>query len=267
MPSRSGGLGIDFNFPLQHGFIEERGETLIHEIGLRCPCDNEDPMLGLVEKGTNIAKKRHRFNCPQCGGEGRIYRKPQRIVALFFGFSENKIQATGGMIYPGDQMMSVKPGFQVSGGDKITITWPEEVPDGQVLVRGAAHMGDNAARKLHVEPDEDVLWYYAVNSIYCEDFEGNVYREGGDFVLNTSRIIKWVGNSPKQGVSYVIKYNAYLEYIAFMPPVQRRDQDRDLGSRVALRKRHIALLNQDPSFRLSDRTLFCDKLTETSDCM
>jgi hypothetical protein len=267
MTFRNTGLGVDFNFPLQTGFIQERGESVLHEIGLRCPCDNEDPMLGLVEKGPHAAKKRRRFNCPQCGGEGRIYRNVKQIVAIFTGFSENKIQATGGFLYPGDVMMSVIPGYSVAGGDRITITWPEEISDGQVLVRGAAHMGDNAGRILHLEANEDALWYHATKATHCEDMEGHVYYCGSDFILDSSRIIRWVGNQPVKGVAYSIKYFAYLEYLAFMPPVQRRDQDRDFGSRVALRKRHIALLNQDPSFRLSDRSLFCEKLTDISRCV
>jgi len=260
------GLGIDFNFPWQEGLINNRGETVIHEIGMRCPCNIEDVDAGMIEHGAHVLRRRKSFNCEICGSEGYIYRQPRKIVALISSFSEQKTQTEDGWAYPGDVTMSVKPGYSVSAGDRITFTWEEEVPDGQVIVRGAANMNDNAARKTNIDTDEDRLWYHAIEAIHCEDLEGHVYKSNADFLLNGSKVIKWLGTGPPKGKPYVIKYKAYLEWIAFVPPYSRRDRDRDLGSRIALRKRHVAHINQDPTINVQDRVIFCDKLSSTDEC-
>jgi hypothetical protein len=154
----------------------------------------------------------------------------------------------------------VKPDVQISGGDLILYTWGEPIPDGQVIMRGAGGLDDNATRDTGLEDNEDRLWYNAVSSIHCEDEDGTEYVSGSDFILDTSKIIKWQGNQPQKGKIYTIKYKAYLEWIAFLPPDLRRDRDRDLGLRVGLRKRHVALANENPAARASERSLFCDRL-------
>lgn len=254
------GLGIDWNFSLQEGFINNRGETIIHEIGLRCPCNKEDLHAGMVEKGAHALRRRQTFGCDTCGGQGYIYRKPRKMVAIVGGFSTSKDFLEAGWAYPGDSVMSPKAGYIISGGDRITATWEEPLPDAQVIIRGAAHVNDNSGRKLQVEEDEDLLWYHAVKGIYCEDIEGNTYKEG-DFVLNESKVVRWTGNKPRKGLAYTFKYTGYLEWVAFVPPELRRDRDRDLGGRVLLRKRHVALANNDPTIRVSDRVPFCDRLS------
>ena len=108
--------------------------------------------------------------------------------------------------------------------------------------------------------NEDRLWYNASSSIWCEDEDGNVYRSG-DFKLDGSKIIKWTGDSPTIGKKYVIKYNAYLEWIAFDPPAVRRDRNRDLGQRVGLRRRHVALIDDDPRARVGDKIPFCSRVS------
>jgi len=260
------GIGIDFNFPWQEGLINNRGETLIHETGMRCPCNMEDMDAGMIEHGGNVLRRRKQFNCDVCGSEGYLFRRPRKIIALVSGISEQKMQNSEGWAYPGDATMSVKPGYSVSAGDRVTFTWEEEVPDGQVIVRGAANMNDNAARKTNVAANEDRLWYHASRAVHCEDLEGRVYECGGNFQLDGSRVIKWTGDSPGVGKPYVIKYYAYLEWIAFVPPFARRDRDRDLGSRIALRKRHVAHVNKDPTVNILDRVLFCDRLSGLGDC-
>jgi len=141
----------------------------------------------------------------------------------------------------------------------ITFTWSQPVPDGQVLVRGAASTSDNLERKTYLEDNEDRLWYYAADSIWCEDEDGNVY-EPGAFILDGSKIIKWVGNSPRKGKRYSIKYNAYLEWIVFQPPGMRRDRNRDLGARVLLKKSHTILTAEDPRPRANDKVPFCARI-------
>lgn len=254
------GLGIDFTFPLQKGFVNNRGETLIHEVGLRCVCNQEDMHAGMVQHDGKVLRRRSKFRCDVCGGEGYIYRQPRKIVALVTSVRQQMSQLDAGWAMPGDAIVSVKPDVVISGGDLLTFTWPEVVPDGQVIVRGAAQISDNLTRKFQLDPDEDRLLYNAVDSVHCEDEDGIVYNAGADFILNGSKIIKWVGNKPHKKKVYTLKYTAYLEWVAWFPPDIRRDRDRDLGYRVAIRKRHVALANEDPSGTPSDKMPFCDRL-------
>ncbi len=254
------GLGVDFTFSLQKGFVDNRGETMIHEVGLRCVCNPEDLHAGQVKHGDQVLRRRTKYGCDKCGGEGYIYRKPRRIIALLTSVRLQKNQLEMGWAMPGDGIVSVKPGIELSGGDLLTFTWPEIVPDGQVIIRGAAQISDNLTRKTRLEANEDLLQYNADSSVYCEDEDNNVYNSGADFILDGSKIIKWVGSKPHQGKVYTLKYKAFLEWVVFLPPDIRRDRDRDLGQRIAARKRHVALVNKDPSGSPSSKTPFCDRL-------
>lgn len=254
------GLGIDFDFPLFKGQIDDRGEVLIHEIGLRCTCNQEDMFAGETEHGAQSMRKRRKFGCKICNGYGYIYRKARRLVGMVTSIRQSKQQLEAGWSVPGDAVVSVKPDVLVSVGDLFTFTWTQPVSDGQIIVRGAANTNDNLTRKTKLETDEDLLWYSATESIYCEDEDGVEYSSTEDFILNGSKILKWVGKQPIQGKAYTIKYKAYLEWVVFLPPDVRRDHDRDLGLRIPIRKRHVALVNSNPSVSAMDRTPFCERI-------
>lgn len=253
------GLGIDFTFSDHVGQINNRGETLIHEVGLRCPCNNEDTMAGQINRGDRVPRRRTTFRCSRCDGSGYIYRNAKKIVALITNISEDYQRTEAGWGVPGDAIMSVKPNYVVSSGDLITFTWSQPLTEGQVIVRGAATLSDNTARKTQAEENEDRLHYNADKAIWCEDDDGKIYRPG-DFTLDGSKLIKWGANQPRKGLAYTLKYTAFLEWEAFVPPAVRRDRDRDLGTRVILKKRHIATPNEDPTIRQRDKVPFCARL-------
>jgi hypothetical protein len=253
------GLGIDWNFSSHSGLINNRGEELIHEVGMRCVCQLEDVDAGMVETGSRAQRQRY-FNCSICRGDKYIFRNPQKIVALVVGIRQQKTQIESGWATPGDSMISTHIGYQISSGDLITFPWGQPVPDGQVILRGAAHLGSNSARDTGLEPNEDLLWYNAESAVWVEDEFGKKYEEG-NFSLDGSKIIKWLGNKPADGTRYVIKYNAFLEWVAFTPPEIRRDRNRDLGSRVQLRLRHVSLQNKDPRPRVSDKVPFMARIS------
>lgn len=256
------GLGIDWTFSNLEGLINNRGETVIHEIGLKCTCGLEDTYAGQMER-THIPRTRKIYRCDICGGSGNIYRNPKRIIAIITDIRENISREESGWLVPGDCIMSVKPGYKVSSSDLITFTWSQPLPEGQVILRGAGTTSDNSSRKTNLEENEDRLWYSADSAIWCEDEDGVVYHGGSDFVLDGSKIIKWQGRAPIKNKRYVVKYNAFLEWEAFAPPNVRRDRDRSLGDRVLLRKLHIARVNEDPTITQRDRVTFC---TRTESC-
>jgi len=255
---RNTGLGIDWDFSSQEGLVSERGENLIHEVGMRCTCNNEDTYAGMMEKGGIVPRRRSTFGCTICRGDGYIYRNPNKITAIITSIRQSKDRVEAGWAMPGDCVMSLIPGYMVSGGDLVTFMNPMPLADGQVIVRGAGSADENSARKTGLKPEEDRLWYHAEKPIWCEDEDGKVYPNG-TFRLDGSKIIHWLGGGPAVGKRYVLKYIAYHEWIAFTPPDVRFDRNRDLGSRVGLRKRHVAFLNEDPSLRVGECMPFSDR--------
>jgi len=84
------GLGIDFNFPWQEGLINNRGETVIHEIGMRCPCNIEDVDAGMIEHGAHVLRRRKSFNCEICGSEGYICCSTNNYLTIWNFFLPSK---------------------------------------------------------------------------------------------------------------------------------------------------------------------------------
>jgi len=254
------GLGIDWNLKLHTGQVNNRGEIVIHETAIRCPCGADDMPAGLLER-PHVLRKRTTFRCELCNGIGFLFRDPRKVVAILTGISETRNRDEMGWMVPGDAIMSIAPGYQVCTGDRITYTWPQAVDEGQVIVRGAGSQDENGTRKnIGVDDDEDLLWYNAAESVWCEDLDGKVYEGGADFELDGSRVVRWKGNRPQMFKPYTLKYMAYLEWIVFNPPNTRQDRGRDLGMRCPLRKRHIVLPTKDPSIRALDRVAFCTRL-------
>lgn len=255
------GLGIDFQDGLkfQDELVNNRGEILILETTIACPkCrsgDTDDPLLG-------------NMNCASCSGDGYLFRNPRYIQALITGINLTRDLAEAGWVIPGDCLMSPPPSLhpQVSDFDKVTFTWPQVVGDGQIIVRGASYRRQQEQGvRLTLTEDEDVLYYTGENALHVEDEDGNEYYQDADFVFD-KKVIRWLNTSqPKIRSRYVIKYEAFLEWIVFNPPQERRDVGRNLGPRVVLRKRHIALMRNDPKEDTAaekvDKVLFGSKIT------
>jgi hypothetical protein len=156
-----------------------------------------------------------------------------------------------GFVNPGDCVFSVSPNLSnpPADFDKITFTWDENVSGGQVIIRGEA-----LDRNKDLAPNEDLLYYQASKAIYCEDETGKEYFQKSDFSFEGKKIV-W-HHPPADRIRYTIKYKAYLEWLIYDSPMTRRDQDRDLGYRIILRKKHM-VNNRDPiSETPMDKALF-----------
>ena len=238
--------GIDWNFNTLEEHISNRGTEVIHEMGIACTCRNSDPFAPL---------DRPRSACDQCGGFGYIYRNARSIVGLLTSIDQKRTLLMAGFAAPGDCIFSPHLGLDPSicDFDKITFTHPQPIDEGQVIVRGAAHKGENRILNTYLEKNEDRLFYEAVHSLHCEDEHGVVYDEGSDFVFE-GKVIKWLNDKMLVNTRYVIKYEGHLEWIAYVSPFERRDRERDLGQRVLLRKRHIAIMaNYNPKITAADK--------------
>lgn len=217
-------------------FVEEEGEQVRHLIGMRCFCHGAD---GQPDP-----------NCTAHENGGWLYHNERTIVGLVTDISQRRELMETGVFMPGDAVFSPLTQDTVSEGDKIIFTWPLPYGQGDTIVRGTGAT--------------DRLYYEAVSSIYCVDEFKNVYKEGRDFVLGLKAILWLSGSTPDDraafqpyaytelsyqtstralpmpaGRRYTIKYKAYIEWIAFVPPVERITHGDDLGSKVMLRKKHL----------------------------
>lgn len=260
------GLGIDFWPGVQEGLISDRGSDMIHEIGVSCAkCRTADVHANMLRDGQSQTRLP---NCRVCSGDGWIFRDPILVRGLATNIRQQNNVIDVGVVQPGDMQFSLPSSFascgkdrKISKGDKFTQTWPLSLDDGQTIIRGAATLGENIRLIDNINENEDRLWYEPVSSMWCEDENGVIYKEGSDFTLGPGRVIMWVGSSPIVGSKYVIKYSAYFEWLVFAPPFERVDKDnRDLGPLVFLRKRHVAFINESPYITSSDRQSFSKRI-------
>ncbi len=240
---------VDWDFDLLQSLIDDRGDLVIWEKGAPCPqCTEQDPFANALEKTAGKPPTKSSIFCSYCRGDGYIYRDPMCIHGMVTSVMAGKRQLLEmGFAMPGDCTFSppltVYP--SVSDADRITFTKSSVINEGQVIVRGAAHIGENKQLTSNLAENEDRLWYLADCAILCEDSEGNTYDCDTDFVFDDKKIV-WIGNAPPVGRPYVIKYMAFLEWMVYASALERFDNGRDLAPRVMLRKKHVYFLNGAP---------------------
>lgn len=196
-------------------FVEDEGEEVRHLTGLRCFCHGAD---GQPDP-----------NCKQHESGGWLYVDEKIIVGLVTGISQHRELMETGVFMPADCVFSPLTENTVSEGDKIIFTWPLPYGQGDPLVRGAGN--------------SDNLYYAGVSNLFCIDEDKVIYKPELDFKLVDKTIVwKWAGKTgvtPAEGTRYTIKYKAYIEWIAFVPPMERISHGEDIGSKVMLRKKHL----------------------------
>ena len=239
---------VDWDFSLLQSLIDDRGDQVVWEKGAPCPqCTEQDPFANALPKEGRPPTKSSIF-CDMCLGDGRIYRDPQVIRALVTGIQAgNRTLLEMGFAMPGDMVLSppLTIFLSVEDFDRITLTTATGVSEGQVIVRGAANTGENKFLKTNLALNEDRLWYLAEDAILCEDVNGKTYESGTDYIFDDKKIV-WIGNQPKVGIPYVIKYSAYVEWMVYSTSLDRLDHGRDLAPKVMLRKKHVYFFNGMP---------------------
>lgn len=231
------GLGVNFDFYFHHDFIDERGTMVIWETAIRCPCRVEDPFAGGIDNGKDQIRLPY---CPKCGGIGLLFVNPVMVKGLLTGMNTQRTLVETGVLQPGDAIFGLGPYHEhMAMGDRLTMTHPQAIDDGQVIVRNAALLGNNLQLNINLRENEDRLWYRAARVIYCVDEDGKTYQEGADFEIDGSKIIRWSDSRPRDKKAYTVKYEGFLEYIVFAPPMERRDTEDDLGQKVLLKRKHV----------------------------
>lgn len=240
-------LGIDWDFSRLNGLIESRGDVVILETAVACPCRNGDLYSATIEIEGKPGNQRN-LSCPQCNGDGFRYRNARKVKGLITSLDpgKNRTLFEAGYAVLGDAVFSpdIDAGI-ITDFDKITICAPQPVNEGQVIRRGSHTIEENATFDTDLANNEDRLWYRPACSIWCEDENGVVYSQGSDFTFDAKKIV-WEGNTPDLNTLYTVKYSAYLEWVAYETPFARIDRNRSLGQRVLIRKKHVTFTTDSP---------------------
>lgn len=198
-----------------NNFTLEEGEQVLHLTGLRCFCHGPD---GQPDP-----------NCMEHENGGWLYVNEQSMTGLVVDISQRRELMETGVFMPGDCVFSPTSSDLVSEGDKIIFTWALPYGQGDVLVRG--------------NTSSDTLYYAGASGIFCIDESKIIYSHGIDYRFDGKKIIwDWTGKNgkkPRMGTKYTVKYTAYFEWIAFVPPVTRISHGEDMGPKVMLRKKHL----------------------------
>lgn len=240
-------INVDWDFQKLEELIEARGEDVVAETAVACTCRNGDQYASTIEQEGKPASQRS-LSCPQCYGDGFIYRNARIARGLVTSVNPGRDRRLLeiGYAVPGDAVFSpsLRAGL-ITDFDKITFQFSEPLSEGQVIMRGAAHLEENATFVTDLDDNEDRLWYEAGGSIWCEDSDGVVYTENVDYKFVAKKLV-WIGNKPRDGVLYTIKYLGYPEWICYATPMDRYDRNRNLGQRVLIRKKHVAFTTDSP---------------------
>lgn len=209
------------NLPKQRELIRRRGDWVVHYLGMKCPCS------------TNGDANRAQVSCPACGGTGWLYREPMEIRGVIVGIQGQKDLAETGIARPGDcvfipDLTARQPGDY----DLIKFTWAQGEPwEGELIRRGAGAT--------------DELYYEAAEILACVTVDVATgatasYKPDLDFTID-GRSITWLAGRPQPaaGNLYSVKYNAFFEWVCFVPPGIRFERGDYLGERVLLRRRHL----------------------------
>lgn len=216
---------MHFDNVLQNAFVlsgDGHGEALLYRRASKCPCS----MVGDANRAL--------LSCAACKGIGWIYATPIPTIAIITGIRNEKQLLDTGIAEPGDLLMGCAPGQNVfiTDWDTIQMTWPQGQPyDGETIKHGAS--------------PTDILSYDPIKVLECftVDPDSGVITpyqgDDPDFTIS-GREITW--NIPMaEGTVYSIKYTTNYIWVAFVTPTDRYDMGLNIGQKVLLRKRHLAL--------------------------
>jgi len=235
MPFKDIALSVDLNFEAMEGMIGNRGGDVVHEKSLKCPCVQVDTSTGAVGHSDP--------NCEECRGRGYTFHDPTIISGLLVGMTTDRFWSQVGWVQPGDVTLSPSlHARRIGDFDKVTLTVPAPV-DSQVITRGTESVV--SPRPSELQDNEDMLYWEAGRrqADLMIDEDGNEYRLG-EYTLRGRRVVWAPGAGPAKGKKYSIRYEAYVEFIAWATPMDRWDRSREIGQRVMLRR---ALVDLNPT--------------------
>lgn len=231
MPANNSGINIS----TQMDFIRKKGERVDWWIGMKCTCTSS-----ILPTGTNFPDaNRPNPNCKACDGVGRVWTDKKQILGLVENINQHKDLLNAGIVTAGDFVFSPDLRYTLSDYDRIQLKWTQGIPyEGELRTRGTG------------QTDKSMYGIMSVTKLSTFDPVSGVeteYKLSTDFTIdaitgNPTNVITWLqGKGPPANAVYSIKYQALMDWIAFIPPQPRRERGTNLGQRVILRKKHLVV--------------------------
>lgn len=251
-------------------FVNDHATDMVHELGVRCACARDDAIASAIPNRMDTTQRPF---CPRCNGYGFLWRDPVVLPGLLSNAIVRAEPAMAGWLTPGDLQFSPAPIPEnpvstsrrpIGEMDKFTATWPTAMDGGgQVILRGAASLLPAPGAGFDIDPLADRLWYEPAEALWCEDEAGQLYTANADFDLGPGKQIRWRegGRAPAVETWYTLKYAGYAEWLAFMPPRERRIGAADMGPLVYLRKRHAYLVQESPFIFPHERMAIAERVS------
>lgn len=218
-----------FNLSEFQDNIRKHGETVDYYRGMKCTCT-------LLQTGTSYGDpNRADPNCAACHGYGYVWIPSGQIRGLVSSISQEKELIQAGIAGPGDMVFSPDLRVTLSDWDKIKLRWSDGIPWEGQLIQRSSETTDDAMYEMVSVPEGGCI------SVDPTTGDITTYEVGVDFNFS-GKTIMWglSSNQPAPNSYYSIKYNASLDWIAFVPPEPRRERGTNLGQKVVLRKKHMA---------------------------
>lgn len=217
-------MATRFNLSDHEKFMRAHGDKIEWFKGYPCPCaqatDSNRPTL----------------TCAACNGAGTVYQAKQVITGLITGISRERDLLLAGIAQPGDMLLGLSPyqSDMVTDWDLFKLTYRHGQPfQGQLVERSADGVTDNLAYAV-----KKILKVFSIDPNTGVE---TAYVEGTDFTVSEN-VITWLGvNDPVPETTYSMNYMAIFDWIAFVPPTDRFEGNVNLGQKVLLRPRHIAI--------------------------
>lgn len=212
----------------QQAFIKLKGEWVKYYRGLKCTCS-------LIQQGSTLPDaNRADPNCSGCNGLGWIWIDSGLIQGMVTNIDQHKELIQAGILSPGDLVFTPTLDVTISDYDKIQLTWAEGLPfEGETIQRGSG-VTDNTLYGIVSVPPGSCIQVNSANG------DITTYTSGADFSFDGSQITWGLSdNQPLMGSTYSLKYQALIEWIAWMPPQPRYERGTNLGQRVPLKKKHV----------------------------
>lgn len=238
----------NINLQSDDNFIRSKGELVHYYPGHKCSCSAEEfTQSDNLDQGT-IAKDslRTRSVCPICRGNGWWWDELIKFKAIITDINLRNARdlMVAGMTGPGDLILSPPPltlrNIQVRDFGKLILpNRGGQTYEGDVIVRGQYDDESPIDYTLYpIASIQLVSWHNAelANPVIIRCIEGIDYS-----YTKADNKITWLEDAqhaPPVNTRYTVSYNAFFEWIVFVPPNPRLESGTHLAPRILLRRKH-----------------------------
>lgn len=236
-----------------------RGETVLLFKAHKCPCGQAAQSIEEQRDLGTIAEDAARvdYSCYLCRGNGVYWDDPLKVRSMITDVNSGNARQllVNGEATPGDLIILPPPqgwrNLRLNDLDKIIFNHRGGQPwEGDVIFRAkydpdfdfTTYPIADITQVSYIDPDDNGV---PPTPVVCErgvDYEFTTLINGGTDVAE-ARKLRWLEDSPNKppdGTRVSISYYAYYEWIAYVSPFNRVENNNLLGQKALLRKRHVA---------------------------